>query len=406
MSLDSKENESYSELYDKIIRVVGFMEKRDGKKPSFEGCVIEMIKTKELSAINLEFNIPRYAEVWQDIVGYVDYKPLLDLVKEKNAKKKIPKKRKSVYKQVKDTMEKQRFLPTIDKNKTKTLLLLIGLFILICFYYEWITNVPNHVDLFFGVNDDSFLGVLAVAFWGVTCISTGLFFGYQILKLLFVNGDHKEQNLVDNVMAVISNNKIMFGLFIVFFILFSSSSKYYNNYIGLKLQNIVEDEYTISGEEFLEYNESGHDVPDEIVYEILDEFDNNLFKKEKEIFINNRLDVFGEYYDYIGFNSEKFIFKDTGAFQGYSTYLLKEGFFPYLKCLFFSLFETSYRAIIFFSIAGIIVFPLLLLASKCSDEQLRRLMGYGVSILFIILALYLIYAFGKSFFEWVKSFFN
>ena len=301
---------------------------------------------------------------------------------------------------------KHRFLPKIDRNKIKTVFLLISLFVLVCFYYEWVTNVLNHVDLFFGVNDDSFLGVLAVAFWGITCISTGLFFGYQILKLLFVNGNHKEQSLVDNVMDVISNSKIMFGLFVVFFVFFSSSSNYFNNYIGLKLEEISEDEYTISGEEFLEYNERERDVPDEIVYEILYDFDNNLFRKEEDAHIKKRIDVFYNYYEYIGFNSEKFIFKETGAFQGYSTYFLEDGFFQYIKCLFFSFLETSYRGIVFFSVSGIILFVLFLLGSMFTDKQLGWVYQYGVSASVLLLILYFIYPFVLSIIKWVSSIFN
>lgn len=293
----------------------------------------------------------------------------------------------------------------LEKNKIRFFLTLIVLFSLVCFYYEWITNITHHVEMFFGVNDDSFLGIIAILFWGIVCILSGFFLGFKTLKRLFKTNNLTFKNIEEYLISTFNNKtgKLMLGLFVVFFLFFSSSSKYYNNYIGLKLENIVEDEYTISGEEFLEYYETGQDVPDEIVYEILDEFDNNLFKKEKETFINNRLDVLGEYYEYIGFNSEKFIFKETGAFQGYSTYSLNEGFLPYLKCLFFSFLETTYRAILFFLVIGV---PLLLLVTKCSHEQLRKIMEYGASILFIGILLWLVYYIGKELFEWIKSFFN
>lgn len=414
MSKGNKESESYGEVCDKITRVVKYMTDRDGKEPSFQEFFVEIIKSRDLPSSNLEFIIPRYAEVWRDLVGYTDdHKFMLDGLRlsESVKKKKKTKKRQPIFRNIMNFIKKRKLKPVVDKALINKLLLQIILFVLICFYYEWITNIGHHMDLFFGVEGDSFLGIIARVFWLVTCVSSGLFLGFKTFKgLSKINNFSKKISLTyrdieEHLFSIFNNRigKLMLGLFVVFFLFFSSSSKYYNNYIGLKLENIVEDEYTISGEEFLEYYETGQDVPDEIVYEILDEFDNNLFKKEKETFINNRLDVFGEYYEYIGFNSEKFIFKETGAFQGYSTYSLKDGFLPYLKCLFFSLLETTYRAILFFLIIGT---PLLLLVLKCSDEQLGKLIQYGGAILFATILLWFIYYLGKELFEWIKSFFN
>ncbi len=411
MGNKSEERESYSDVYEKIRRVVNYMTKRDGKEPSFQEFFIESIKTKELPTSNLEFIIPRYAEVWRDVIGYTDdHKSLLDMVRfsESLNEKKQRKKSKSTLKPIGNFISKKITMLTIYKGLIGKLLSLIVFFILLCFYFEWVTNITHHVDMFFGVDKDSFLGVIAILFWGVICILSGLFLGFKTLSK--TTNLTKKINLIykdieEHLLSIFNNKtgKLMLGLFVVFFLFFSSSSKYYNNYIGLKLENIVEDEYTISGEEFLEYNEKGQDVPDEIVYEILDEFDNNLFKKGKVTFIKNRLDVFDEYYEYIGFNSEEFIFIETGAFQGYSTYSLKEGLLPYLKCLFFSFLETTYRAILFFLIIGS---PLILLVLKCSDEQLRKLIQFGVTILFATLLLWFIYYLGKESFEWIKSFFN
>lgn len=401
MSMDMKieEIESYSDVYDKITRVVEHMAERDGKKPDFVGFFNELIKTKDLPSSDFEFIIPRYAEVWRDVVGYTnDDKLLLEMIRDSKTldDKGSRKKRKSMLKPIMNSIK--------SKKLTKIMYMLV-LFILICFYYEWITNITHHVELFFGVEDDSFLGIIAMVFWGVVWGFSGLFIGRRILKSLFKTNNLTNKDLEEHLLSTFNNKagKLMLGLFVVFFLFFSSSSRYYNNYIGLKLESIIEDEYTISGEEFLEYNEKSQDVPDEIEYEILDEFDNNLFKKEEETFIKNRLDVFAEYYEYIGFNSEKFIFKETGAFQGYSTYSLKNGFFPYLKCLFFSFLETAYRAIIFFLIIGA---PLLLLVTKCSDEQLGKLIQYGGTMLFATLLLWIVYYLGKELFEWIKSFFN
>lgn len=405
MSKGNKDSESYGEVCDKITRVVKYMTERDGKEPGFLEFFVEIVKSKDLPNSDLEFIIPRYAEVWRDIIGYTDdHKFLLDGLKSSNNKESI-RKRQPILRTIKNFIKKRIITFGIDKALINKLLLLIILFVLICFYYEWITNITHHVEMFFGVNDDSFLGIIAILFWGIVCILSGFFLGFKTLKRLFKTNNLTFKNIEEYLISTFNNKtgKLMLGLFVVFFLFFSSSSKYYNNYIGLKLENIVEDEYTISGEEFLEYYETGQDVPDEIVYEILDEFDNNLFKKEKETFINNRLDVFGEYYEYIGFNSEKFIFKETGAFQGYSTYSLNEGFLPYLKCLFFSFLETTYRAILFFLVIGV---PVLLLVTKCSDEQLRKIMEYGASILFIGILLWLVYYIGKELFEWIKSFFN
>jgi len=55
----------------------------------------------------------------------------------------------------------------LEKNKIRFFLTLIVLFSLVCFYYEWITNITHHVEMFFGVNDDSFLGIIAILFWGI-----------------------------------------------------------------------------------------------------------------------------------------------------------------------------------------------------------------------------------------------
>lgn len=398
---ENREVESYDEISDKLVRLVGYMNERDGELPSFEDGLIEMIQTKEFPVLDLEFQTLRYAEVWQDVVGSVDIIKYKESFENQNLKKN-PKNRKSALKSIKNFNKKQKILTVFDKNKKKTILLFIGLFIIICFYYEWFTNLISHVELFFRVKDDSFLGIIALVFWGIVCVSTGLFLGYRILKRLFIN---EGQEPFLNSESVGSNNKIMIGLCVVFFFFFSSSTKYFHNYVGLKLEDISEDEYTISGEDYLEHYEIG-EVPDEIVYEILEVFDNNLFEIEEKEHLINRIDAFGKYYEYIAFKSENFIFKETGAFQGYSTYSLEEGFFSYLKCLFFSFLEISFRAIIFFLIAGIIILPLRLLSLKLNGEQLHKLINYGGSILFFAVILYVIYLVCTTFFEWIKSIFN
>lgn len=300
-----------------------------------------------------------------------------------------------------------RFLPEIDKNKIKTAFLLIILFVLVCFYYEWITNIIHHVKLFFGERDDSFLGFIAILFWGIVWFFSGLFFGKIVLEILFKTKNLTTKELEEHLPLAFNNRTgiVILGLFVVFFLFFSSSSRNFNNYIGLKLNTIEEDEYTISGEEYLEYNEREQDVSDEIVYEILYEFDNNLFRKEEEAHIQERLEVFYTYYHVIGFNAEKFIFKETGAFQGYSSHSLKEGFFPYLKCLLISFLETSYRGIVFFSVSGITLFILLLLGSIFTDKQLGSIYQNGIPALVLLLILYFIYPYVLSVIKWISSLF-
>ena len=120
----------------------------------------------------------------------------------------------------------------------------IILFILICFYYEWFTNINNHINIFFGVDWNSFLGIIAILFWGLIAVLTGLFLFVLMYKNLFkINNPTKKIKLeyrqIEKTLVSIFNNKIgklMLGLFLVFFTFFSSSSKYYNNYYGLSLE--------------------------------------------------------------------------------------------------------------------------------------------------------------------------
>lgn len=395
MNSENKENESYGEVCDKITRVVKYMTERDGKEPGFQEFFVEIVKSRDLPTYNFEFIIPRYAEVWKDIIGYTDdHKFLLDGLKSSNKKESI-KKRKPLLRTIKNLIKKMKLTARYDKAIINNILLQIILFILICFYYEWITNIGNHVDLFFDAEADSFLRLLAIVFWLVTCISSGLFLGFKTVKgLSKINNFLKKIRLsyrdIEDCLISIFNNKtgkLMLGLFVIFFLFFSSSSKYYNNYYGLTLK--FDDEEFVDMVEYYDYVEEEYSFE---AAESLDFYNNDLFSnqenKSSDLMLIEHL-----------FSKEEFIFKETGAFQGYSTYSLKEGFLPYLKCLFISFLETTYRAILFFLIIGT---PLLLLVLKCSDKQQK----IAASIFFGILFLWFIYILGNELFMWIKSFFN
>jgi len=239
----------------------------------------------------------------------------------------------------------------------------IILFILICFYYEWFTNINNHINIFFGVDWNSFLGIIAILFWGLIAVLTGLFLFVLMYKNLFkINNPTKKIKLeyrqIEKTLVSIFNNKIgklMLGLFLVFFTFFSSSSKYYNNYYGLSLE--------YDDIEFYDYYSYYEYVEEEFSSTVAENFysyNNDLFSNEesksRDLKLTEHL-----------FSKQEFIFRETGVFQGYSDYSLKEGFFSYLKCLFFSFLETTYRAIFFFLIIGS---PLFLLVTNF-DENLR-----------------------------------
>lgn len=395
MSKENKKSESYGEVCDKITRVVKYMTERDGKEPGFLEFFVEIVKSKDLPNSDLEFIIPRYAEVWRDIIGYTDdHKFLLDGLKSSNKKESI-KKRQPILRTIKNLIKKRIITFGIDKALINKLLLQIILFVLICFYYEWFINIGNHVDLFFGVTGDSFLGIIALVFWLVTCVSSGLFLGFKTLKgLSKINNLSKKISLTyrdieEHLISIFNNRigKLMLGLFVVFFFFFSSSSKYYNNYYGVYLK-YDSDEFADMGE-YYDYVEKEYSFE---AAESLDFYNSHLFSYKE----NKSRDL--EQIEHL-FSKHEFIFRETGAFQGYSTYSLNEGFLPYLKCLFFSFLETTYRAILFFLIIGV---PLLLLVVKCNDEQLEKLMIYGLGVLF----LWFIYHLGKELFEWIKSFFN
>ncbi len=282
---------------------------------------------------------------------------------------------------------------SIKSKKLTKIMYMLVLFILICFYYEWITNITHHVEMFFGVEDDSFLGIIAILFWGVICVLSGFFLGFKTLKSLSETNNLYYKNIEEHLLSIFNNKvgKLILVLFVVFFLFFSSSSKYYNNYYGLSLK--YDDEEFIDMGEYYDYVEREFSFE---AAESLSYYNNDLLSKNE----TKSRDL--ELIEHL-FSKEEFILKETGAFQGYSTYSLKKGFLPYLKCLFFSFLETAYRAILFFIIIGV---PLLLLVTKCSDEQLRKIMEYGASILFIGILLWLIYYLGKELFEWIKSFIN
>ena len=93
-----------------------------------------MVKSREVSVANIEFQIPRYAEVWQDIgLGYVDYSLLLGIIKEQNSKK-TSKKKKSVLKSLKNPPMKILYVIIIFTT-LKYPLISLGLLIIINTYY-------------------------------------------------------------------------------------------------------------------------------------------------------------------------------------------------------------------------------------------------------------------------------
>ena len=88
----------------------------------------------------------------------------------------------------------------------------IILFILICFYYEWFTNINNHINIFFGVDWNSFLGIIAILFWGLIAVLTGLFLFVLMYKNLFkINNPTKKIKLeyrqIEKTLVSIFNNK-------------------------------------------------------------------------------------------------------------------------------------------------------------------------------------------------------
>jgi hypothetical protein len=284
------------------------------------------------------------------------------------------------------------------KQKIRLFSILTILVALVIFYYRWLINLKHHVTLFFKVSPDSFLGILCLVFWGLFCVLSGFFLGYKLYNDLL--SDYKGFN--DFYSSNDSFINLMLGVFIVFFLFFSSSSSYFNNYIGLKLDKYYEDEYVLSGEDFLEYYEKdGVDVPYYITDEILGDLDNALVSKDNKEKLLKNINSYQKYYSYIGFTTEDFFFKETGLFQGYNFYKLDNGFLSYVKTLFLSFIETLCRTIIFFLI---VIIPIIISLKLFGENKIKVFIVYLLIFCFASILLLITYSLVQEVFEWLKWF--
>lgn len=253
--------------------------------------------------------------------------------------------------------KKYRFLPIVNKIVIKDHLILIGLFIVVRFYISWIYNIQQHVEFFFNLQENTFLGLVVSFFCLLIGLLSGVFILVPILKRisyievpetinisLFDTIFNRLQIVLYYLDNLIFTNKLMNGWFVVFLIVSLSSS--YFNY--------------------------------------------------------NTLDI-----DQTEFSFNRFIFPETKVFQGYySPGLSSTGLFGYFKTLAVSFIEIFIKGVVFFGLATSFTFILLFLASLLRHETILKILSaltFSLLIGFIILVIFIVYLIGAEIYSFFKS---